>query len=83
MPSYSFDLDALLLDVKDIGEQASQAILEIYQHDFDIEYKADKSPVTAADLVAHNIISEGLAKLLEGIPILSEEMPPVRFCRAL
>ncbi|QCI65776.1 3'(2'),5'-bisphosphate nucleotidase CysQ family protein [Phreatobacter stygius] len=35
--------------------------------------KADGSPVTAADQEAEEIILEGLAKLLPGVPVLAEE----------
>ncbi len=35
--------------------------------------KADQTPVTAADLAAHDIIVKGLARLTPGVPIVSEE----------
>lgn len=41
--------------------------------DLDVERKADKSPVTEADLAAHTALTRGLAALAPGIPILSEE----------
>ena len=50
---------------------AGQKILEIYNTDFKVEYKADKSPLTKADQGAHNIISDYLQVF--NIPILSEE----------
>lgn len=50
---------------------AGKKILEIYKTDFDIDYKADESPLTIADKSAHNIIEEKL--LPTKIPILSEE----------
>jgi 3'(2'), 5'-bisphosphate nucleotidase len=51
---------------------AGKAIMEIYLHDeFNVEYKADHSPLTKADKAAHHIISEALNKT--GIPVLSEE----------
>lgn len=53
--------------------QAGEAILTIYQRDFDIEQKADASPLTEADLAAHKVITEGLAQLTPDIPVLSEE----------
>ena len=51
--------------------EAGKAIMEIYDTDFDIAYKKDHSPLTAADHAAHQIISS----LLENtsLPILSEE----------
>ncbi|MDH8489784.1 inositol monophosphatase family protein, partial [Klebsiella pneumoniae] len=37
------------------------------------EGKSDGSPVTEADMAAHRIIADGLAKLAPDIPALSEE----------
>lgn len=60
----------------EIAEQAGQAILEIYQRDpreFNITDKADATPLTAADLAAHQLIVNALTALTPDIPILSEE----------
>jgi 3'(2'), 5'-bisphosphate nucleotidase len=65
----------LLEDVRTIAAQAGSAILEIYQRDFDIELKDDRSPLTEADRAAHEIIVAALAKLDPRWPILSEESP--------
>lgn len=35
--------------------------------------KPDRSPVTAADLASEGVILEGLARLLPGVPVVSEE----------
>ena len=35
--------------------------------------KADRSPVTAADEASEAVILEGLARLLPGLPVVSEE----------
>jgi len=52
--------------------EAGRAILEVYRSsDFKIEEKADKSPLTLADMRSHEIIVKRLGKL--DIPILSEE----------
>lgn len=56
----------------EIAHLAGAAIMEIYQRDFDVETKADSSPLTEADLAAHNIIVTGLAKVSD-LPVLSEE----------
>lgn len=64
----------LLNNIIDIAEQAGQAILAIYQNDnFNITSKADTSPLTAADLAAHQIIVQALTALTPDIPVLSEE----------
>ncbi len=56
---------------------ASEAILEIYQLDFNIIEKQDGSPVTAADLAA----SEKIDAILQpfGIPITGEETEKLPF----
>lgn len=59
--------------------EAGQAILAIYETDFEVEAKADQSPVTQADTSAHAIIVERLKALTPDIPILSEESAPPQF----
>jgi 3'(2'), 5'-bisphosphate nucleotidase len=56
-----------------IARKAGAAIMDIYAQDFDVEAKADDSPLTAADMASHRIICEGLAALTPDIPVLSEE----------
>lgn len=56
-----------------IARQAGGAILDIYDGDHGVEYKDDKSPLTAADKAAHEVIVAGLKELTPDIPILSEE----------
>ncbi|RDZ26928.1 3'(2'),5'-bisphosphate nucleotidase CysQ [Lysobacter silvisoli] len=56
-----------------IAREAAAAILAIYEQDFDVEHKADASPLTAADLAAHHCIVAGLAALTPDVPVLSEE----------
>ena len=56
-----------------IARLAGERILQIYQDDFDVQLKADASPLTEADLAAHHIITQGLSELTPAIPILSEE----------
>jgi 3'(2'), 5'-bisphosphate nucleotidase len=50
---------------------AGHAIMDIYDKDFTVEYKADQSPLTLADTYAHNIIMGSLKNF--GLPLLSEE----------
>jgi 3'(2'), 5'-bisphosphate nucleotidase len=59
--------------VIDIAHRAGAAILQVYANGFDIEHKADDSPVTSADLAAHQLIVQGLSQLSPDIPVLSEE----------
>lgn len=56
-----------------IAHAAAADILTVYAQDFDVERKADASPLTAADLAAHRRIVAGLAALTPDIPVLSEE----------
>ncbi len=56
-----------------IARNAGEAIMEIYAHDFTVEYKEDHSPLTQADTKANAIIVEGLNALEVSFPILSEE----------
>lgn len=57
----------------EIARQAGAAIMEVYQLDFDVEHKGDGSPLTQADLAAHNLIKNALLKLTPDLPVLSEE----------
>tara|TARA_Y100001968_G_scaffold55242_1_gene46462 strand:+ start:6933 stop:7736 length:804 start_codon:yes stop_codon:yes gene_type:complete len=54
---------------------AGHAILEVYNKDTNIEVmtKDDDSPLTQADLAAHEVILEGLQRIDSTIPIVSEE----------
>lgn len=66
--------DARVIDeLTGIVSQAAAAILERRRGTLDARTKADQSPVTAADEAAQAIILEGLARLLPGLSVLSEE----------
>ena len=56
-----------------IAQEAGDAIMEIYNRDFKIDYKDDKSPLTEADTKSNEIICEALATAYPEIPLLSEE----------
>lgn len=56
-----------------IARAAGQSILEIYAAGFEVESKADDSPLTTADNAAHRLIADRLQTLTPDIPILSEE----------
>jgi 3'(2'), 5'-bisphosphate nucleotidase len=73
------DLAELIEPVISIGRRAGREILHIYDSDFDIELKADKSPVTAADKAAHELITASLEKLTPNIPVWSEESAAIPF----
>ena len=65
--------DDLINEVIDISRRAGDAILDVYNTDFDFSIKDDKSPLTEADTKSNTIIIEGLAKITPDVPILSEE----------
>lgn len=75
----SADLRLLLPAVADIARRAGAEILDVYADDFDINRKADQSPLTQADLRAHRTIVQGLAALTPQIPVLSEEASDIPF----
>lgn len=71
-------LKDLLPHVIQIAEQAGKEILDIYNTEFTIDLKQDKSPLTAADMAAHRCIVNGLAKISD-LPILSEESSEIPY----
>lgn len=72
----------MLKEVKDIARDAGAAIMDIYQsNDFDVQKKADDSPLTKADLAAHNIICEGLRALDIQYPVISEESSDISWAQ--
>ena len=75
----SLDLETLCNSCLKIARNAGSRILEIYESEFDIEHKDDKSPLTNADMASHHTIVEALSALTPEIPILSEESAKLPF----
>ena len=71
----------LLGDVCRIAEQAGRVIMQIYAQDFTVEHKSDASPVTQADLHAHQVISDALSRLPLQLPVLTEEQAAPNFAQ--
>lgn len=71
------DADQPLLAVMIAAARAaSEAIMAIYREsDFGVMLKDDHSPVTRADLAAHDIIARQLQVTEPALPLLSEEAP--------
>ena len=67
--SFEFLLEPLV----EVARRAGSAILRVYATDFDVRHKADRSPVTDADLQAESIIVAALTDLTPGVPVVSEE----------
>ncbi len=64
------DIDLIV----EIAQCSGGKILDIYQQNhFKKSLKSDNSPVTVADLTAHDIIVKKLGELTPTVPILSEE----------
>jgi 3'(2'), 5'-bisphosphate nucleotidase len=63
----------LLPTVQDIARRAGAVIMEVYAQDFDVDHKADASPVTVADTRAEALIVPALHSLLPGVPVVAEE----------
>jgi len=67
-------LDRALLDaLTSIVSDAGAAILSACTRSLATQTKADASPVTAADHAAEAVILEGLARVLPGVCVVSEE----------
>ncbi len=77
--SIMLNLSELLPFVIAISERAGAAIMAIYNQPehWNLQQKADNSPLTAADLAAHNLIEQALQQLTPTIPVLSEESDDV------
>jgi 3'(2'), 5'-bisphosphate nucleotidase len=73
IPDLPASLPELAVQINKIAAAAGEQILDIYDTDFDIDKKDDKSPLTAADMAAHRTIVAGLKAFGDGIPVLSEE----------
>ncbi len=67
------DLVKKLEVAKRLAVEAGKRILEIYETDFEVEYKDDKSPLTEADKQANEIIVTTLAEEFPQYSILAEE----------
>lgn len=64
-------------EIKNIALKAGEAIMQVYERDFEIYEKEDKSPLSEADLLSNKVICEALAKF--NLPILSEENSIISF----
>jgi 3'(2'), 5'-bisphosphate nucleotidase len=65
------DKQSLILAAAEAAFDASKEILDVYNSDFSVEHKSDRTPLTEADRRAHRAIIKRLEPM--GIPILSEE----------
>lgn len=73
LQDYQHHLNAVIAIAKSAGE----AIMQVYSTDFNVVSKSDNSPLTQADVAAHNIIVDSLKGLTPDLPSLSEESETV------
>jgi len=66
-------------EVISVAQEAGKAIMRIYDTDFGVEDKADKSPLTAADRESNAVIIARLQAAYPEIPIISEENKEVPY----
>lgn len=69
------DISVLAPKICALAAKAGDAIMTIYTSAAPVQLanKADDSPLTRADLAAHDCIGEGLVGLTPGVPVVSEE----------
>jgi 3'(2'), 5'-bisphosphate nucleotidase len=70
---YKTDFQAFLSIASNLAQEAAKVVMEFRKNPIVSNKKADKSPVTEADLAADKIIREGLAKNFPDHGILTEE----------
>jgi 3'(2'), 5'-bisphosphate nucleotidase len=75
----SLNLESLCHECVSIARQAGEKILDIYNSEYSIEHKDDKSPLTDADMASHHAIVDALKALTPDIPVLSEESAKLPF----
>jgi len=67
---HEIDVNKIIVVAKAAGDK----ILEIYNNEsFNHQLKTDNSPLTEADTVSHNLITQQLKNITPTIPIISEE----------
>jgi 3'(2'), 5'-bisphosphate nucleotidase len=66
-------LDRLAGDLVATVRRAGEAVMAVYDSDFAVAHKDDRSPVTAADQAAEDIIVADLRRLTPQIPVVAEE----------
>ncbi|CAN5458496.1 3'(2'),5'-bisphosphate nucleotidase CysQ [soil metagenome] len=81
MCSMNISYTSLLPHVVTLAKQAGAAILQYYHQEqaVAVRLKKDDSPVTDADMAAHQLIAVGLKQLTPELPILSEEAADIPY----
>jgi 3'(2'), 5'-bisphosphate nucleotidase len=71
------ELTQLLPRLLEIAHAAGREIMDVYSREFAVAEKADRTPLTEADLRSQQRILAGLAQLTPEIPVLAEESATV------
>ena len=71
------NLKSLLHDAIIATIDGGKEILDVYENEFDVEYKDDNSPLTTADKRAHKAIMAKLERT--NVPVLSEEGKAIEY----
>lgn len=69
----------LQVEIAALARRAGEEILQVYSQPFDVTRKEDHSPLTQADLRAHNVILRKLRALTPEVPVLSEEASDIPY----
>ena len=70
----------LLPKLISLTSKAGETIMTLYNDNMSFIVKSDKTPLTQADKISHNLITETLKKITPGVdPILSEESKNIPF----
>lgn len=67
------DATRLLDDTTNLVSRAAAAVLAAIAGGLDTRAKSDESPVTRADMAAQGVLTDGLTRLMPGVPLVSEE----------
>ena len=69
----------LLPKLISLTSEAGETIIALHNDNMSFIVKSDKTPLTQADKISHNLITKTLKKITPGIPILSEESKKIPF----
>lgn len=67
------DNDAVAMAFAQICSDAAVEVMAVYESDFEVRIKDDRSPVSDADERAEKVILTELARLMPGVPVVAEE----------
>lgn len=71
--------ESLTREALALARKAGERIVEVYADEYEVAIKEDETPVTTADMAAHDIILSGLASVEPQLPVLSEESDAIPF----